>query len=107
MPRSVPSPVQMQITIASNQFPLFHPSDLDDIKDPCPVFDGTQWHMYGSGGNVRTETWKIYHATAGGLEGPWTQQPLIELPVEGSGVAAPGVIFDGGLFHMFIQTEFM
>jgi len=80
---------------------------MDDVKDPCPVFDGHTWHMYGSGGTVTTETWKIYHATAPALEGPWTQQPLITLPVEGSGVAAPGVVFDDGIFHMFVQTEFM
>lgn len=81
--------------------------DIDDVKDPCPVFDGHSWHMFGSGGTVTTETWKIFHATAPALEGPWTQQPLITLPVEGSGVAAPGVVFDEGVFHMFIQTEFM
>jgi len=88
-------------------FPLFQPHGLDDVKDPCPVFDGTTWHMYGSGGTVTTETWKIYHATAPALEGPWTQQPLITLPVEGSGVAAPGLVYDDGVFHMFVQTEFM
>lgn len=97
----------MKISISSNQFPLFQPEGMDDVKDPCPVFDGQTWHMYGSGGTVTTETWKIYHATAPTLEGPWTQQPLITLPVEGSGVAAPGVVFDDGIFHMFVQTEFM
>lgn len=97
----------MKLAIASNQFPLFQPADIDDVKDPCPVFDGTGWHLYGSGGTVTTETWKVFHATAPALEGPWVQQPLIDLGIEGSGVAAPGVIFDDGLFHMFIQTEFM
>jgi hypothetical protein len=99
--------MKININIASNQFPLFQPSEIEDVKDPCPVFDGETWHMFGSGGTVRTETWKIYHATAPAIEGPWTQQPLITLPIAGSGVAAPGVIFDGGMFHMFIQTEFM
>ncbi len=97
----------MKFSIESNRFPLFHPAGLDDVKDPCPVFDGRMWHMFGSGGTVTLEAWNIFHATATALEGPWTQQDLISLPVEGSGVAAPGVIFDGGLFHMFIQTEFM
>ena len=97
----------MKLSIASNIFPLFQPAGLDDVKDPCPVFDGTTWHLYGSGGTVVTETWAVYHATAPALEGPWVQQPLIHLPVEGSGVAAPGVIFDDGMMHMFIQTEFM
>jgi hypothetical protein len=97
----------MKINVSSNQFPLFQPEGMDDVKDPCPIFDGRRWHLFGSGGTVTTETWKIYHATSPALEGPWTQEPLISLPIEGSGVAAPGVIFDGGIFHMFIQTEFM
>ena len=97
----------MKLTIASNQFPMFQPSGLDDVKDPCPVFDGRQWHMYGSGGTVTSETWQVYHATAPALDGPWTQQPLIDLPVQGSGVAAPGVVVQDGVFHMFIQTEFL
>jgi hypothetical protein len=56
---------------------------------------------------VTTETWKIFHATAPALEGPWTQEPLIDPGLDGSGVAAPGVVFEDGVFHMFIQTEFM
>jgi hypothetical protein len=97
----------MQIAIASNRFPLFHPIGIDDVKDPCPVFDGTQWHLFGSGGTVTTETWQVFHAIAPQLDGPWQQQPMIVLDLEGRGVAAPGVIFDDGAFHMFIQTEFM
>lgn len=98
----------MKISFDSNIFPLFNPHTHDDVKDPCPVFDGKVWHMFGSGGTVTTETWGIFHATAPGREGPWTEHDLIELPgVSGSGVAAPGVVFHGGVFHMFIQTEFM
>ena len=83
----------MKLSIADNRFPLFQPDGLDDIKDPCPVWDGTRWHIFGSGGTVTTETWLVYHATAPALEGPWQQEPLIALPVSGSGVAAPGVVF--------------
>lgn len=97
----------MKLTIAENRFPLFQPQGLDDVKDPCPVWDGRMWHMFGSGGTVTSETWLVYHATAPALEGPWIQQPLIELPVSGSGVAAPGVVHEAGVFHMYIQTEFM
>jgi hypothetical protein len=98
---------KMRIDFATNVFPVFQPVDLDDIKDPCPVFDGQHWHVFGSGGTVSTETWKIFHATAPALEGPWTQHPLIDPGLDGSGVAAPGVVFEDGVFHMFIQTEFM
>jgi predicted GH43/DUF377 family glycosyl hydrolase len=96
----------MKITFDSNIFPLFHPAVVEDVKDPCPVFDGRIWHIFGSGGTVTTETWSIFHATAPSLAGPWTEHDPIALAIQGSGVAAPGVIFDAGVFHMFIQTEF-
>lgn len=98
---------KMKLSIAENRFPLFQPDGLDDVKDPCPVWDGTRWHIFGSGGTVTTESWLVYHATAPALDGPWRQEPLIALPVTGSGVAAPGVVFEAGVFHMYIQTEFM
>jgi hypothetical protein len=98
----------MKIQFETNVFPLFHPTAaLDDLKDPCPVFDGVQWHMFGSGGTVSTETWTLFHATAPTLEGPWTEHRPITLPLEGTGVAAPGVVHADGWFHMFVQTEFM
>jgi len=97
----------MAIQFVQNVFPLFNPTGLDDVKDPCPVFDGSTWHMFGSGGTVTTETWILFHATADSLDGPWTEHPPVTLPISGSGIAAPGVIYDGGVFHMFVQTEFM
>jgi hypothetical protein len=97
----------MTITFSENIFPLFHPTMTEDLKDPCPVFDGDLWHVFGSSGTVRSESWNILHATAPDLYGPWTEHPPIRLQVNGSGVAAPGVIFDAGVFHMFVQTEFM
>ncbi len=96
----------MAIDFNSNIFPLFHPALTEDLKDPCPVFDGETWHVFGSSGTVRTETWTILHATAPDLYGPWTEHEPITLPISGSGIAAPGVIHDGGVFHMFVQTEF-
>lgn len=79
-------------------------------KDPCPVFDGKKWHIFGSGGQRGVEIWHILHATAPSPEGPWTEQKssILEV-VKGPHVAAPGVIYDPdeGLFHMFIQREFM
>ena len=97
----------MTITISENIFPLFHPTMTEDLKDPCPVFDGETWHGFGSSGTVKSETWNILHATAPDLYGPWTEHEPVRLPISGSGVAAPGVIFDAGVFHMFVQTEFM
>ena len=97
----------MSINFETNVFPLFHPMAVDDVKDPCPVFDGSLWHMFGSSGTVTSETWRILHATAPDLYGPWVEHEPIVLPVSGSGVAAPGVIYESGVFHMFVQTEFM
>ncbi|MBZ7927181.1 hypothetical protein LAC81_35125 (plasmid) [Ensifer adhaerens] len=97
----------MKVDFRSNVFPLFHPQEKDDLKDPCPVFDGSTWHMFGSAGTVTTETWELFHATSERLDGPWTEQVPIMLPIQGSGIAAPGVIFADGVFHMFVQTEFM
>lgn len=96
----------MAINFDSDVFPLFHPEFTEDLKDPCPVFDGHAWHLFGSSGRVRDETWTIFHATAPDLLGPWTETKSISLPIAGSGIAAPGVVFSDGLFHMFIQTEF-
>jgi len=107
--QQVPAVWTYPVTISyfTNAFPLFHPSLTEDLKDPCPVFDGKVWHIFGSSGSVRSETWSILHATAADLHGPWTEHEPIRLEIKGSGIAAPGVILDAGVFHMFIQTEFM
>ncbi|RWO04488.1 MAG: hypothetical protein EOS08_33375, partial [Mesorhizobium sp.] len=97
----------MKFNFETNVFPLFHPQSVDDLKDPCPVFDGALWHVFGSSGTVTTESWNILHATAPDLYGPWTEHEALDLAVTGSGIAAPGVIHECGVFHMFIQTEFM
>lgn len=90
-----------------NRFPLYSPTQVREVKDPCLVFDGSLWHIFGSGGDTISEQWGIHHATAPALSGPWQQHEIIYLPVQGSGVAAPGVIFCEGAFHLFVQTEFM
>lgn len=90
--------------------PLFDSARFKDVKDPCIAYDGTLWHIYGSGGDVWTEEWQILHATAPSLEGPWTEQePAILRGVEGPHVAAPSVIYDfeDKLFHMSVQKDFM
>lgn len=89
---------------------LAQPVQYTDTKDPCPVFDGKTWHIFGSGGSSSVEVWKILHATAPSLEGPWTEQPPATLQgVSGDHVAAPGVVYDEQekVFHMFVQKDFM
>jgi hypothetical protein len=95
--------LQLDIT---RKGPLYDKTQFVDVKDPCPVFDGKEWHIYGSGGDVSVEKWEILHATAPSLEGPWTEtKPLKLEKVVGQAVAAPGVIYDDSKFHMFIQTD--
>ena len=85
-----------------------NPDHYRDTKDPCPVFDGVQWHVFGSGGSSLLEEWKLIHVTAPSIEGPWTKQDFLELQgVEGMHIAAPGVVFEDGVFHMFVQRDFM
>jgi hypothetical protein len=89
--------------------PLFVSTHFKDDKDPCIVFDGKTWHIYGSGGNVTKEEWKILHATAPDIEGPWQEmEPAVLRGVEGPHVAAPSVVYDpvDSLFHMAIQKDF-
>ncbi|HEX5774466.1 MAG TPA: hypothetical protein VFY28_00675, partial [Candidatus Paceibacterota bacterium] len=90
--------------------PLLHSSIFKDTKDPCIAFDGTLWHLYGSGGDVKSEEWRILHATAPSIDGPWTEaEPARLRGVEGPHVAAPSVIYDpeDKLFHMAVQKDFM
>jgi hypothetical protein len=90
--------------------PLFESTRFKDVKDPCICFDGTTWHIYGSGGDTFREEWEILHATAPHAEGPWTEvEPVNLRGVEGPHVAAPTVVydFDDKLFHMAVQKDFM
>lgn len=90
--------------------PLYTESRYKDLKDPCICFDGTTWHIYGSGGDTITEEWEIVHATAPSIEGPWSEaEPVILRGVYGLHVAAPSVVYDpeDELFHMAVQKDFM
>lgn len=90
--------------------PLITDTRFKDTKDPCICFDGTTWHIYGSGGDTYREEWEILHATAPAIEGPWTEvEPAHLRGVEGPHVAAPTVVydFDDKLFHMAVQKDFM
>ncbi len=90
--------------------PLFEDPRYKDLKDPCPLFDGNFWHIYGSAGDVRKEVWQIFHATSPVCEGPWSLLPPVILEgLSGDRVAAPGVIYDplDKIFHMFVQRDFL
>lgn len=100
----------MELNLLKKFGPIIESEEFENTKDPCPVFDGVKYHIFGSGGSTRTERWEIYHATAERITGPWKEEVSINMEgVEGERVAAPGVIFDkeNHLFHMFIQTDFI
>ncbi len=89
--------------------PLIVSPKYNDTKDPCPVFDGKQWHIYASGGSSEIERWHILHATAPAPDGPWNIEKAAQLEgITGGGVAAPSVEYDEHekVFHMFIQTHY-
>jgi hypothetical protein len=90
--------------------PLLADGIYRDTKDPCPVFDGVRWHIFGSAGSSSRESWEILHAIAPAPRGPWhARQPATLSKVEGERMAAPGVVYDfeTRLFHLFIQTDFL
>ncbi len=97
------------VKILKRYGPLIDSPKIKDTKDPCPVFDGKTWHIYGSAGRSSSELWNVLHSTSDSLTGPWTKVGKAKLAIKGDHVAAPGVIFDPKekLFHMFIQTDFM
>ncbi|MEO6508649.1 MAG: hypothetical protein ABIO02_01735, partial [Patescibacteria group bacterium] len=73
--------------------PLIDTSEFEDTKDPCPVFDGKMWHIFGSGGSSQAEVWKILHATSKSIKGPWKlEEPCVLNGLIGPHVAAPGVV---------------
>jgi hypothetical protein len=83
---------------------------IKDIKDPCPVFDGALWHVYGSLCDSRADVWKIFHSTAKELDTEWNvEEPAQLFGVSQGRIAAPGVVYDftDKLFHMFVQSDFM
>lgn len=74
-------------------------------KDPCPVFDGQSWHIFGTidHGNG----WQVLHAVAPSIDGPYEMvEPCILQGVDSPNACAPGVVYENGVFHMFVQTEF-
>jgi hypothetical protein len=76
------------------------------LKDPCPVRVGGRWHLFGTAVHEGYR-YEILHATARTPAGPWRLHPPSALDrVTGACVAAPGVIADGEVLHMFLQTDY-
>ena len=86
---------------------LYTPRRYPDVKDPSPVFDGTRWHLFGTGCGLPGGA-EILHATAPALRGPWREEPPpVLFGVDHIRVAcAPGVVVEGPRLHLFLQEEF-
>src|SRR4051794_41101211 len=86
---------------------LYQPRRYPDVKDPCVVFDGATWHLFGTGCGVESGL-EILHCTAPTVDGPWREEAPSRLfaleHVEHH--AAPGVIAEGGRLHLFLQETF-
>ena len=88
--------------------PLFETERYWEVKDPCIVFDGLLWQIYGSGISKDGSGLRIVHALSPSIEGPWTEGEAKLDKVSTEHAAAPGVIYDtkDSLFHMAIQEDF-
>lgn len=100
------TPAVVEVPVAHRGL-LYEPLAYPDVKDPCAVFDGTRWHVFGTGCGL-TGGAQIFHVTAPTLSGPWREQPAPA--VVGADTirhrCAPGVIAEGGRLHLFLQHEF-
>jgi hypothetical protein len=86
---------------------LYEPTRYPDVKDPCIVFDGSTWHLFGTGCGLDTGL-EVLHCIAPALDGPWQELPpsVLEGADHIDHHAAPGVIADGSQLHLFLQHGF-
>ena len=76
------------------------------VKDPCPVHDGQRWHLFGTAITAPHE-FELLHAVADRITGPWQMLDPVDVEtIDGGCVAAPGVIAENGVLHMFLQTDY-
>jgi len=76
------------------------------VKDPSITFDGRTWHLFASAWRSLHDDVVIVHGSARQPQGPYVSPEVLDLPVTGPQVAAPGVLWSDGSFHMFVQTRF-
>jgi hypothetical protein len=100
-------PAEPAVWWRHRQGPLFDPRHFRHAKDPCPVHDGERWHLFGTGERAADGRWRMLHATASSLDGPWHEvAPAVLVGVDGGCVGAPGVVAQANVLHLFAQTHF-
>jgi len=101
---------QREVLKYSNKHPYKH------LKDACPVFDGSLWHLFGtadtraSGDKGKKGCVEVMHATSFSLKGPWQVHSGVKLyGLIGLHPCAPGVVYSSidNTFYMFIHTSFI
>jgi hypothetical protein len=89
--------------------PIAECETYSELKDPCVVFDGELWHVYGSGIPRTGGRLRVIHLSAHDPFGVWTECADVILEgVDKPNAVAPGVVFDptDRKFHMAIQEDF-
>jgi hypothetical protein len=86
---------------------LYEPRQYPDVKDPCVVFHGGRWHLFGTGCGAPGGA-TLFHCTAPAMSGPWHEEPrpLLQGVDRIRNHCAPGVVAEGGRLHLFLQEEF-
>lgn len=92
-----------RVEIASADAPLVTSRFFPELKDPSLTYDGHRYHLYGTG-CLGPHRWGIYHFVSPYLNGPWQELPPCTIDAKGPQICAPSVVFEAGVFHMFLQT---
>jgi hypothetical protein len=105
--------MKSKLKFERKQLQIENPGEYVVVKDPCPVFDGKQWHLYGSG-CLSDTCWDMFHAVT---DDPYKEWKVVDSATphnlqvpnvsQFAQVCAPGVVYDEQekLFHMFMQTH--
>lgn len=83
--------------------PLVTSRFFPELKDPSLAYDGSRYHLYGTG-CLGPHRWGIYHFVATTPHGPWEELTPCSINAQGPQLCAPSVVFEAGVFHMFVQT---
>ena len=87
--------------------PVLRSDRHPELKDPNLAFDGDAWHLFCTGCGLPSGL-EVLHATAPSVDGPWTEQVPVVF-VGGPPMlhrAAPGVVAENRLLHLFLQQDF-
>ncbi len=99
-------PVVCEVPVTAHGL-LYEPRRYPDVKDPCAVFDGARWHLFGTGCGLAGGA-EILLCRAPALAGRWREvdPPTLFGADTIRHRCAPGVVAEAGRLHLFLQHEF-